>query len=133
MRTGMFAYVTVGGLNEVQVFRTDDFSKVATIPVGKLPHGIWPSGDGTRVYVGLENADGARRHRHADQHGDRDHPDRPGAAGSTYVSNAVPDGDGTQNLAAARRRRQVAHFVACAGHGRQTGQRRPACRCSIKA
>jgi DNA-binding beta-propeller fold protein YncE len=54
---GMFAYVTVGGLNEVQVYRTNDFSKVATIPVGKLPHGIWPSGDGTRVYVGLENED----------------------------------------------------------------------------
>jgi YVTN family beta-propeller protein len=56
-RNGTFAYVTVGGLNEVKVFRTDDFSQVATIPVGKLPHGIWPSGDGTRVYVGLENAD----------------------------------------------------------------------------
>jgi len=54
---GMFAYVTVGGVNEVQVFRTNDFSKMATIPVGKLPHGIWPSGDGTRVYVGLENED----------------------------------------------------------------------------
>ena len=54
---GMFAYVTIGGLNEVQVYRTDDFSKVATIPVGRLPHGIWPSGDGTRVYVGLENED----------------------------------------------------------------------------
>jgi YVTN family beta-propeller protein len=47
----------VGALNEIQVFRTDDFSKVATIPTGKLPHGIWPSGDGTRVYVGLENED----------------------------------------------------------------------------
>ncbi len=55
---GMFAYVTIGGLNEVQVYRTSDFSKVATIPVGRLPHGIWPSGDGTRVYVGLENEDG---------------------------------------------------------------------------
>jgi YVTN family beta-propeller protein len=54
---GMFAYVTVGGLNEVQVYRTDNFSKVASIPVGRLPHGIWPSGDGTRVYVGLENED----------------------------------------------------------------------------
>ena len=54
---GTFAYVTIGGLNEVKVFRTDDFSQVATIPVGKLPHGIWPSGDGTRVYVGLENED----------------------------------------------------------------------------
>src|SRR5690242_14036559 len=54
---GGCAYVSVGGLNEVQVFRVDDFSRVATIAVGKLPHGVWPSGDGTRVYVGLENAD----------------------------------------------------------------------------
>ena len=54
---GMFAYVTIGGLNEIKVFRTDNFEQVATIPVGKLPHGIWPSGDGTQVYVGLENED----------------------------------------------------------------------------
>src|SRR6202040_2002360 len=56
---GMFAYVTIGGLNEIKVFRTGDFSLVATIPVGKLPHGIWPSGDGTRVYIGLEIDDKA--------------------------------------------------------------------------
>src|ERR1700731_2006731 len=56
---GMFAYVTIGALNEIKVFRTDNFEQVATIPVGKLPHGIWPSGDGTRVYVGLENEDKA--------------------------------------------------------------------------
>src|SRR3989442_2148992 len=55
--SGTFAYVTVGGLNQVQVFRTDDFSRVTTIPVGKLPHGGWDSGDGTRVYVGLETGD----------------------------------------------------------------------------
>src|ERR1700751_5177783 len=54
---GMFANVTIGGLNEIKVFRTDNFEQVATIPVGRLPHGIWPSGDGTRVYVGLENED----------------------------------------------------------------------------
>jgi YVTN family beta-propeller protein len=54
---GMFAYVTIGGLNEIKVFRTDNFAQVATIPTGRLPHGIWPSGDGTRVYVGLENED----------------------------------------------------------------------------
>lgn len=54
---GQFAYVTIGGLDEIQVYRTDDFTKVATIPVGKLPHGIWPSGDGSRIYVGLENDD----------------------------------------------------------------------------
>src|SRR6201746_683814 len=34
---GTFAYVTVGGLNEAKVFRTDDFSQAATIPLGK-PH-----------------------------------------------------------------------------------------------
>jgi DNA-binding beta-propeller fold protein YncE len=39
------------------VFRTDSFAKVATIPVGDLPHGLWPSGDGTRIYVLLENGD----------------------------------------------------------------------------
>jgi YVTN family beta-propeller protein len=49
---GTFAYVTIGGLNQVKVFRTDDFSQVATIPVGSLPHGVWPSGDGTRIYIG---------------------------------------------------------------------------------
>jgi YVTN family beta-propeller protein len=54
---GQFAYVTIGGLNEVKVFRTSDYAQVATIPVGALPHGIWPSGDGTRVAVGLENDD----------------------------------------------------------------------------
>src|ERR1700682_579358 len=35
---GMFAYVTIGGTNQVLVFRTDDFKQGATIPVGKLPH-----------------------------------------------------------------------------------------------
>lgn len=54
---GAYAYVSVGGLNQVKVFRTDDFQQVATIPVGNLPHGLWPSGDGSRMYVGLENAD----------------------------------------------------------------------------
>jgi DNA-binding beta-propeller fold protein YncE len=31
---GQFAYVTVGGLNQVKVFRTTDFDQIATIPVG---------------------------------------------------------------------------------------------------
>jgi len=54
---GQFAYVTIGGRNELKVFRTDTFEQVATIAVGDLPHGLWPSGDGSRIYVGLENAD----------------------------------------------------------------------------
>ncbi|MDB5650539.1 MAG: conserved hypothetical exported protein [Hyphomicrobiales bacterium] len=54
---GQFAYVTIGGENKVKVFATDTFKNVATIQVNALPHGIWPSGDGSRVYVGCENAD----------------------------------------------------------------------------
>src|SRR6201988_2047835 len=46
---GTFAYVTIGGLNEVKVFRTENFELVATISVGDLPHGLWPSGDGSRI------------------------------------------------------------------------------------
>jgi hypothetical protein len=33
---GTFAYITIGGLNEVKVFRTDNFAQVATIPVGRV-------------------------------------------------------------------------------------------------
>jgi YVTN family beta-propeller protein len=56
---GKFAYVTVGGENSVKVFRRGENPElVATIDnVGDLPHGVWPSADGTRVYVGLENQD----------------------------------------------------------------------------
>ena len=56
-KKGKFAYVTVGGLNQVKVYARGDGPPhlVATIPVGPLPHGIWPSGDGTRVYIALEN------------------------------------------------------------------------------
>lgn len=54
---GRFAYVTIGGLREVKVFDTKDFHLVATVPVADMPHGVWPSGDGSRVYVGNENSD----------------------------------------------------------------------------
>jgi DNA-binding beta-propeller fold protein YncE len=56
-RNGKFAYVTIGGLSEVKVFRRGSTPQLfATIPVGDLPQGIWPSGDGSRVYVALENS-----------------------------------------------------------------------------
>src|SRR5712671_445464 len=95
---GLFAYVTVGGLNEVQVFRTDDFSKVATIPVGKLPHGIWPSGDGSRVYVGLENEDGLAAIDTLTNRVIATVPIGQAAQAVNYVPNAVPEGDGMQGL-----------------------------------
>jgi YVTN family beta-propeller protein len=95
---GQFAYVTIGGLNEVLVFRTDDFSKVATIPVGKLPHGIWPSGDGSRVYVGLENDDQMVAIDTLTNTVIATVPIGQGAQAIVYVPNAVPDGAGTEGL-----------------------------------
>ena len=95
---GSFAYVTVGGLNEVKVFRTDDFSQVATIPVGRLPHGIWPSGDGSRVYVGLENADAVTAIDTLTNQVIATSPVGQAPQAIAYVPGAVPDGGGTQNL-----------------------------------
>jgi YVTN family beta-propeller protein len=94
---GTFAYVTVGGLNEVKVFRTDDFTQVATIPVGSLPHGLWPSGDGTRIYVGLENADAMTVIDTIANKVIASVPIGQAPQAVVYVSNAVPQGGGTQN------------------------------------
>jgi YVTN family beta-propeller protein len=96
---GVRAYVTIGGENVVKVYSTGNApALVATIPTGALPHGIWSSDDGSRVYVGLENGDGV------------DVIDTAAnkvvarvAAGQApqalvYVSNAVPPGAGAANL-----------------------------------
>ncbi len=96
---GQFAYVTVGGLNEVKVFTTTDHPElVAAIPTGELPHGLWPSGDGTRIYVGLENADAVtaidtRSNKVVATIGSGQSPQ-----GMVYIANAVPGGEGTENL-----------------------------------
>ncbi len=95
---GQFAYVTVGGLNQVQVFDTADFSKVATIAVGKLPHGIWPSGDGSRIYVGLENADELISIDTTTNTVVATVPIGQAPQALTYVPNAVPNGPGTGGL-----------------------------------
>ena len=95
---GTFAYVTIGGTNEVKVFRTDDFSEVATIPVGNLPHGIWPSGDGTRVYVGLENADALAAIDTATNKVIANIPIGQAPQAIAYVPNAAPNPDDRQNL-----------------------------------
>ena len=92
---GTFAYVTVGGLNDVQVFRTDNFSKVATIPVGKLPHGIWPSGDGTLVYVGLENENRLVAIDTLTNKVIATSPIGQGSQAIIYVPNAVPNSQDT--------------------------------------
>jgi YVTN family beta-propeller protein len=95
---GQFAYVTVGGLDQVKVFSTDKFEQVAAIPVGALPHGLWPSGDGTRMYIGLENADAAAAIDTMTNAVIATIPLGQAPQGVAYVPNAVRRGDGTDNL-----------------------------------
>ena len=95
---GVFAYVSIGGLNEVQVFRTSDFARVATIPVGKLPHGVWPSGDGSRMYVGLENADALAAINTLTNTVVATISVGQAPQAIAYVPNAVPTGDGRSGL-----------------------------------
>jgi len=80
------------------VFRTDNFEPVAAIPVGNLPHGVWPSGDGSRIYVALENADTLVAVDTSTNRVIATSPIGQAAQAITYVPNAVTDGDGTQNL-----------------------------------
>jgi YVTN family beta-propeller protein len=110
-KRGTFAYVTVGGLAEVQVYRTDNFARVATIPVGKLPHGLWPSGDGTRIYVGLENDDAitaidTQTHRVVATVNVGQAPQAV-----VYVPDAVPTGDGLAGLQPLGVAAQAAHLT----------------------
>jgi YVTN family beta-propeller protein len=97
---GTFAYVTIGGRDEIKVFGTDNFAEVATIPVGKLPHGIWPSGDGSRVYVGLENADAVTAIDTLTNKVIATVPIGQAPQALVYVPNAVPEGDDKQGLQA---------------------------------
>jgi YVTN family beta-propeller protein len=116
---GTFAYVTIGGMNEVKVFRTDDFSQVATIPVGALPHGLWPSGDGTRIYVGLENSDGITAIDTLTNKVIATTAIGQAPQALTYVPDAVPSGDGTQNLEALGVAGQATHLTLAAAGAHQ--------------
>jgi len=115
--SGTFAYVTVGGLNQVQVFRTDDFSKVTTIPVGKLPHGVWDSGDGTRVYVGLENDDRLVAINTLTNQVVATIPIGQAPQAVVYVSDAVPTGAGTEGLQSLGVAGEAAHITLAAPGG----------------
>src|SRR5215471_7564636 len=110
-RGGRFAYVTVGGRNQVLAFRTDTFERVAQIPVGELPHGIWPSGDGTRVYVGIENGDLMTAVDTLQNKVIATIPIGQAPQAVVYVPNAVPEGAGTENLQPLGVAGQAAHLV----------------------
>src|SRR5437879_2814827 len=98
LANGRFAYVTVGGLNQGLAFRADTFERVAQISVGELPHGVWPSGDGTRVYVGIENGDAMTAIDTLENKVVATIPIGQAPQAVVYVPNAVPEGTGTDNL-----------------------------------
>ena len=98
-RNGKFAYVTIGGANEVKAFRRGTtLELVATIPVGELPHGIWPSGDGSRVYVALENGEHCVAIDTGSNKVIANIPIGQTTQALVYVPNAVPSGSSTENL-----------------------------------
>jgi YVTN family beta-propeller protein len=117
---GTFAYVTVGGTNEVRVFKTDDFSQVATIPVGNLPHGVWPSGDGTRIYVGLENSDALAAIDTSTNQVIANIPIGQAPQAIAYVPNAAPNPDNRENLQGLGVAGQVAHLGLAAKSAKDT-------------
>jgi hypothetical protein len=98
---GKFAYVTVGGENAVKLFRRGEHPElISTIATGDLPHRLWPSGDGSRAHVVLENQDAVIT---IDTLMNRVIITVPvGRQPQTlvYTPDAVPeaDGDGTANL-----------------------------------
>jgi hypothetical protein len=96
---GQFAYVTVGGEDVVKVYTTTDNPQlVATIPVGELPHGLWPSGDGTRIYIALENGTGLQVIDTLSNQVIATLPGGQAAQALVYVPNAVPTGNGLSGL-----------------------------------
>lgn len=98
-RNGKFAYVTIGGTNEVKVFRRGKTPElVATIPTGELPHGIWPSGDGSRVYVALENGEHCAAIDTVANKVIANIPIGQTTQALVYVPKAVSSGAGTENL-----------------------------------
>src|SRR5262249_14533160 len=64
----------------------------------KLPHGVWPSGDGSRVYVGLENDDALVAIDTKTNKIIATVPIGQAPQAIAYVPNAVPEGDGAAHL-----------------------------------
>jgi YVTN family beta-propeller protein len=85
-----------------------------------LPHGVWPSGDGSRIYVGLENADGMAAIDTATNKLIATSPIGQAPQAITYVPNAVPEGDGTQGLQPLDVAGRATHLVLGAVEGRKT-------------
>ena len=98
---GHFAYITVGGEDKVLAYTRDvgaSAELVATIKTGDLPHGIWGSGDGSRVYIGLENGDAVQAIDTATNRIIATIPVGQLPQALVYVPGATTDDKGTANL-----------------------------------
>lgn len=95
--SGTFAYVTVGGLNQVQ--------------------GVWDSGDGTHVYVGLENDDRLIAINTVTNQVVATIPIGQAPQAVIYVSDAVPTGAGTEGLQPLGVAGEAAHITLAASGG----------------
>jgi YVTN family beta-propeller protein len=98
---GQYAYVTVGGLNETLVFRRSGarpqlVKRIADHGFG--PHGIWPSPDGSRVYVALQNSDAVDVIDTATDAVTTTIRVGQDSMALVYVAGAVPHGDGRRGL-----------------------------------
>ena len=114
--------MTVGGENAVKVYRRGETpALVATIPTGDLPHGIWGSGDGTRVYVGLENQDAVIGIDTQTNTVVATIPVGQQPQALVYVPVAVPEGDGRANLAPLGEAGRAAHLAMAPPPGRDAG------------
>jgi YVTN family beta-propeller protein len=115
---GKFGYVTVGEENAVKVYRRGEKPElVATIPTGDLPHGIWGSGDGTRVYVGLENQDAVVAIDTLKNTVLATIPVGQQPQALVYVPEAVPVGNGTTNLISLDEAGKATHLTLIAPEG----------------
>jgi YVTN family beta-propeller protein len=115
---GKFAYVTVGGENAVKVYRRGEKPElVSTITTGDLPHGIWGSGDGTRVYVGLENQDAVAAIDTIANKILTTIPIGQQPQALVYVPEAMPTGDGTSNLIPLADAGKAVHLTLTAAQG----------------
>jgi YVTN family beta-propeller protein len=98
-RNGKFVYISIGGANQVKAYRRGAVPKlIATIAVGNLPHGLWPSGDGSRIYVALENGSMATAIDTLTNKVIANIPIGQTSQALVYVPGAVLEGPGTENL-----------------------------------
>lgn len=103
-REGEFAWVTVGGLNQTQVYRRSEDGSPPTLTdtihnSGVAPHGLWPSPDNTRMYIALQKSDAVDVVDVATRNIIQTLRVGQDPQALVYVSNAVPEGsDGKTNL-----------------------------------